>query len=255
MLKIAKHVFADLIRSRVALGYAALLFVASTAILTLDERPDKALTSLLSIALTVAPLVALVFSAIHFYNQSEFRELLLAQPIGRRAVFFSEWGAMATALGAAFLLGIGLPVAVFAPSEAGFWLVAVGMALTVVFVSLAFLAAVWARDKARGVGAALLIWFFFAILFDGIVLMLLFAFADWPLERAMLPVAALNPIDMGRVMILMKLDAAALMGAAGAVFQKFFGKGAGMAVGWAVLAVWAGWPIWLAARIFERKDL
>jgi hypothetical protein len=43
----------------------------------------------------------------------------------------------------------------------------------------------------------------------------------------MIILSALNPIDLGRILFLMKFDIAALMGYTGAVFQRFFGSGLG----------------------------
>ena len=76
-------------------------------------------------------------------------------------------------------------------------------------------------DKAKGIGLSLMIWFYCAIVFDGQVLLFLFSFSDYPLEKAMTLLAALNPVDLGRIMILLQLDISALMGYTGALYQKF----------------------------------
>jgi Cu-processing system permease protein len=64
----------------------------------------------------------------------------------------------------------------------------------------------------------------------------------------------LNPIDLGRVLVLLDLDLSAMMGYTGAVFRRFFGGtlGAGVALG--ALALWVAAPLGLAARGFRRKD-
>jgi Cu-processing system permease protein len=82
----------------------------------------------------------------------------------------------------------------------------------------------------------------------------LMAFADYPLERPALAAMIANPIDLARVLILMRLDVSALMGYTGAVFEKFFGSAGGTALASLALVLWTGVPLLLGARRFQRKD-
>jgi Cu-processing system permease protein len=123
------------------------------------------------------------------------------------------------------------------------------------FTSLAFFAAVSTRDKARGIGLALMIWFYFSILYDGLVLGILFAFNDYPLEKAVVALASLNPIDLGRIIILLKLDISALMGYTGAVYKKFFGSSFGLSYSLVLMLIWIIVPLLVSLRIFNRKNL
>ena len=134
-------------------------------------------------------------------------------------------------------------------------LVVCGLLLTLAFVSMAFLATVLSRDKARGIGVALLLWFFFTILYDGIVLMSMFAFSDYPLEKAVIGLAFLNPVDLARIAMLLQLDAAALMGYTGALFQHFFGSTVGAGLSFLAMLLWIVLPLWLAVRVFRKKDI
>ncbi|HEX5651630.1 MAG TPA: ABC transporter permease subunit, partial [Chitinophagaceae bacterium] len=155
----------------------------------------------------------------------------------------------------AFLIGVGIPVLLFSFNDTGIALLLTGSALTLIFTSLAFLASVKARDKARGIGAALLLWFYFALIYDGILLFLLFAFSDYPMEKFTLLMSALNPIDLGRIFIMLKLDISALMGYTGAVYKDFFGSAAGMLFTSVILLVWVLFPLAWALRVFKKKDL
>lgn len=255
MLKIAKYVLYDILRNRIVLGYAAFLFVAAITFFNLEGDGTKSIMSLLNIVLIMAPLVSVIFSTIHFYNSYEFIELLVAQPVSRRTILGAEYAGVGGALVAAFLFGIGLPVMVFAPDSRGFTLLAAGVLLTLVFVSLAFLAAVLTRDKARGIGLSLLLWFCFSILYDGLVLVLLFAFSDYPLEKPTLVLTFLNPVDLSRILMLLQLDVSALMGYTGAVFNEFLGSTAGVALAYACLGLWVVLPMVWAERVFRKKDL
>lgn len=130
-----------------------------------------------------------------------------------------------------------------------------GILLTSAFVAVAMLAVVKTRDKAKGIGVAILLWLYFSILFDGLVLFMLFQFADYPLEKAMIVVTAFNPIDLSRILILLQLDVSAMMGYTGAIFKDFFGTAIGVTVSVLVLLLWSALPVWLSTRRFIRKDL
>jgi len=130
-----------------------------------------------------------------------------------------------------------------------------GCALTLVFTSVAFWASVKARDKARGIGFALLLWFYFALIYDGLILLILFAFSDYPLEKLTLVLSALNPVDLGRIFIMLKMDVSALMGYTGALYQDFFGSFMGMFFTTGVMLLWVVIPLYAALRTFKKKDL
>ncbi len=255
MLKIAKYVVYDILRNRFVLAYLLFLLVVSMSFFNLENDPVKGMISLLNIILIVLPLVSIVFATIHLYNSYEFMELLLAQPLRRSDIFLGEYLGLASSLCIAFCVGVGIPVFVYDGSMRGLTLVVGGVLLTLIFVSLAFLSAVLSRDKARGIGIALLLWFFCAILYDGIVLMSMFAFSDYPLEKAVIGLAFLNPVDLTRIAMLLQLDVAALMGYTGALFQHFFGSVWGVGLSLTAMLAWIAGPLWVAARIFRRKDI
>jgi Cu-processing system permease protein len=255
MIRIVKYVLYDILQNRIVIGYTLFLLAVSVGLFNLSDDPTKGLASLLNIILIVTPLVSIVFSTIHFYNASEFIELLAAQPIRRRVILWSEFVGLAGALKLAVVIGIGIPVLLFAPNAIGLTLVIVAAGLSVVFVSIALFAAVMTRDKAKGIGVALLLWFYFALLYDALVLILMFAFSDYPLEKAMLAFIALNPIDLARVVVLLQMDISALMGYTGALFQAFLGNSWGIAFAILLLLIWIGLPVLMAVRVFEKKDL
>ena len=64
----------------------------------------------------------------------------------------------------------------------------------------------------------------------------------------------LNPIDLGRILILLQLDISVLMGYTGAMFAQLFGTAGGVAVAVLAMVVFCAVPIWLGNRAFRRKD-
>lgn len=253
--RIVKYVLHDILRSRIALAYTIFLLVASIGLFNLGGDPAKGLVSVLSIVLMVVPLVSLVFATIHFYNSYEFIELLSSQPLKRDTILLGEYIGVSAALACAFLIGVAVPVMLYDRSMTGLFIVTSGVLLTFVFVAIAFLGAVCTRDKARGIGVALLLWFFFVLIYDGIVLFILFAFQDYPLEKATIAMVALNPVDLARTMVLLHMDVSALMGMTGAILQEFLGSTLGVAYAFGVLLLWIAVPVVLALKVFRRKDL
>ena len=181
--------------------------------------------------------------------------MLVAQPISRRDILLGKFIGISGAVLLAFFVGVCIPVCLFAFSVTGLTLMLAGCLLTLSFISLAFLTSTITRDKAKGIGLALMLWFYFSIIFDGLVLLFLSAFADYPLEKTMIVLTALNPIDLARILILLQLDISALMGYTGALYQQFFGSGAGIIFSLTMQIIWIGAPLLLALKAFKKKDL
>jgi Cu-processing system permease protein len=131
----------------------------------------------------------------------------------------------------------------------------VGCLISIIFVALAFLSSILTRDKAKGIGIAIMTWLFFALLFDGMVLFLLFQFSEYPIEKAMVAVTALSPIDLARIQILLHLDVSAMMGYTGAIFKDFFGTTLGLVASFALLCLWVIIPFYISLKKFKNKDL
>ncbi|MBI1341578.1 MAG: ABC transporter permease subunit [Terrimonas sp.] len=255
MFKVSRYVFYDIIKNKIILGYTLFLFVVSMSMFRMEDSNKKAILSLLTIILIVIPLVSVVFSTIHYYNSYEFIELLLSQPLSRTRILLSEYAGVCISLLSSFFIGLGIPVMLYAFNPTGLSFLFTGSALTMVFTSLAFWVSVKARDKARGIGTALLLWFYFALIYDGLVLLILFSFSDYPLEKITLLLSALNPLDLGRIFIMLKMDVSALMGYTGALYKDFFGSMSGMLFTSGIMIIWIILPLWLSVRKFKRKDL
>jgi Cu-processing system permease protein len=209
----------------------------------------------LNVILLTVPLVSVVFSTIYIYNSSEFIELLLSQPIKRSKIWWSLFFGLSTSLLLAFFIGTGIPILLYAPSDVGMMMLLVGFFITTVFVAIAFLSSILTRDKAKGIGIAIMLWLFFALLFDGLVLFVLFQFADYPIEKMMVGITAFNPIDLARILILLHLDVSAMMGYTGAIFKDFFGTSLGIIIAFLILLLWILIPFWISLIKFKRKDL
>ncbi len=255
MFKVVKYVIIDILRSKVVIGYTLCLLALSLSLFSLEDNVSKGILSLLNIILILVPLVSIIFSTIYMYNSAEFIELLLAQPIHRSRLLLSIYAGLFLSLLIAFIIGAGLPVIFMAGTSVSYFIVLSGSMLTAIFVSLAVLASVYTRDKAKGIGLSIMLWLLFSLIYDGILLFLMFQFSDYPLEKPMIILSSLNPIDLARILVLLKTDASALMGYTGAVFDLFFGTSAGMLYSISILLIWAVWPAFAAVKKFRKKDL
>ncbi len=255
MIKIAKYVIYDILRNWFVILYTLFLLVVTCSMFSLDSDPGKASLSLLNIILLVVPLVSIIFTTIHFYNSYEFIELLLAQPVSRKTIYFAEYFSISMALATTYIIGVAIPMLLLNFSESSVYLMIAGLLLTFVFVALAFAASVSTRDKAKAIGIALLFWFYFTLIYDGLILYVIYSFSDYPLDKVTLAMVSFNPIDLARIIILLKLDLSALMGYTGAFYKNFFGSSVGVIYSVLFLLVWALAPLLLAMRRFVRKDI
>lgn len=255
MKKIIKYTIADILRNKIVLAYTVVLLIISFSVFMLQDDATKGLLSLLNITLLIVPLICIIFSAIYIYNSAEFIELLVSQPLKRKSIWLSLFYGLAAALSIAFFIGAGIPIMIYQFTATGLIMLCTGIVLSIIFVAVAFLAAVLARDKAKGIGITILLWLYFALIFDGLILFILFQFEDYPLEKFSIVASALNPIDLCRILILLQMDISALMGYTGAVFKDFFGSQTGILAAAFILLLWMIIPVWISTRKFERKDL
>lgn len=255
MGKIIKYVMLDILRNRIVIAYMIILALLGFSLFNINDNPSKGLLSLLNVVLIIVPLVSIIFASIYMYNSAEFIELLVSQPLKRINLWMSFFIGLSLSLGLAFFIGCGIPVLLFAANATGIMIIAAGILLSVIFTAIALLATVVTRDKAKGIGVSILLWLYFTLIFDGIILFLLFQFMDYPLEKAMIGFSILNPVDLSRVLILLKMDVSAMMGVTSAVFNDVFGSSIGMTVALFILLLWVIFPLWLSVRKFNRKDL
>jgi Cu-processing system permease protein len=258
--KIARYQLQDIARNRWVLAYTLVLLVLTEVLFRLGGSGSRAMLSLLNVVLIMVPLVALMFGTIYLYGAREFIELVLAQPVSRRAVFTGLYTGLALPLAGALIVGLGLPFLWHLTQGPLPWgllgtLMGTGVLLTLSFTAIAFLIALRFEDRARGFGVALLVWLGCGVVYDGLLLLLTVTLGDYPLETPLLVLTLLNPLDLGRIVLLLQFDSAALMGYTGAVFQKFLGTPLGLAIALLALVTWTVAPLALGVRTFQRRDL
>jgi Cu-processing system permease protein len=259
MLKILKYSLFDLTRSRWTYGYFLFYLVFTFGLLYFSNDLSKAIISMMNIILVLNPLIATLFGALYFYNSKEFAELLLALPLKRSSIFMGKYLGLSLSLSLSYLLGTGIPFLTYGIQATGqawnFLLLTVaGLFLTFIFTGISFMISIRFENTIKGFGITIFIWLFFAIIYDGIFLLTLLIFEQYPLDKYALVMTLFNPIDLSRVLIMLKLDISALMGYTGAVFNKFLGTGLGMSVAFGTLLLWTFVPVLIFIRFAKRKD-
>ena len=259
MLKLLWYTFSDMLRSKWTIIYILFFMISAFFLLYFSSDLSKAIVSLMNVVLTIIPLISIMLGAMYFYNSREFIELLLAQPVKRSHVFLGKYLGLSLSLALSFIVGLGIPFLVYGVHMSGdVWnfsmLLLVGVLLTFAFVAIAFWISVVNVDKIKGFGLVILVWLYLAVIYDGLFLLLLITFSEYPLDKAAIFLSVLNPIDLSRLLIMLKLDIAALFGYTGAVFNKFFGATMGMSISLLAMLAWVIFPVTGFLLSCKRKD-
>ncbi|VAW11302.1 Nitrous oxide reductase maturation transmembrane protein NosY [hydrothermal vent metagenome] len=259
MLKILKYSIYDLLRSRWSYVYFVFYLLLGFVLLFLNNDINKAVITLLNIIIVLTPLIGTIFGVMYYYNSREFTELLLAQPIKRSKIFIGQYIGVSFSLTLSLVLGLGIPFVLYGlfRSTAIFdfsLLILVGSFLNFIFVALAYNIALSTENKIKGFGYAILMWLFLAVIYDGLFMISLITFNEYPLDKFSLIATMFNPIDLSRILILLKLDISALLGYTGAVFKDFFGTRIGFSLSLIVLGLWVVFPVWRILVKANKKD-
>ncbi|NNE71526.1 MAG: ABC transporter permease subunit [Rhodothermales bacterium] len=249
----------DAVKSRWLLQHTLIYLLVAEGLLLAGGSGERALVSLVNVVLLLVPLGALVFGTMHLYNARDFILLLLTQPVERKSLFGGIYLGLAIPESLGLIVGLVTPFALHGKLSAGVAIelaVLTGLAvlLTCIFTALALLIATHAKDRVRCIGIALGVWLAMAIVYDGMVLLAVNALAEFPIEKPLMALMMVNPVDLARVLLLNLFDAQALMGYTGAVFARFFASPMGFTLVAFSLTAWLLVPFVLTRRAFARKD-
>lgn len=255
---IFKFVLIDNLRSFWALAYALFFAISTFTLVYFTGSFSRSMVSIMNIVILIAPLVSTMMTSMYYFNKSDFLYLMLAQPVKRTSVFIGMLTGISFTLSMSAVLGLTLAffASGFTTNEIPILLTLIiaSFFLSVIFSCVSFFISVWAKDKLRGVGLALLIWLFMAVIYDGLMLVYFLMFSEYPIEEQAILISLMNPIDLSRIFIMLQLDVSALMGYSGAVFQDFFGNTTGRLVAFLALLLWVVFPVFFTIRVARNKD-
>jgi Cu-processing system permease protein len=211
------------------------------------------------VSLIIIPLVSIIFGTVYLYNNKDFIVLILSQPIKRSVLYLGLYLGLVIPLSFSFVIGTLVPLIILGnkiPVQFTLliFLFAAGLSQTIIFVSISFLIATWNENRILGLGLSIFTWLVFSVLYDGLLLLIINVFQSYPLEKALIGFSIFNPVDLARIIVILKLDVAALMGYTGAVFQKFFNTNLGIIISIMCLIGWTVVPLIIGKRKFSKKD-
>lgn len=255
---IFKFVFIDNLRSIWAIAYMFFFAISTYALIYFTGSFTRSMVSIMNIVILIAPLVSTMMTSMYYFNKTDLLYLLLAQPVRRSHAFLGMYLGIAVTLCLAvslgLLFGMLLSIGQIENPMLLITMIASGVLLSLIFSGLSMLISVASKDKLKGIGMALFTWLFMAVIYDGLMLMYFIVFSEYPIEQHAIVLSLLNPIDLSRIFIMLHLDISALMGYSGAVFQKFFGTGAGMVVSLLALSAWIVLPVMALVAKARGKD-
>ncbi len=259
IIKIFKYQLINNLKSKTTILYFVIFAVLTEGLFRLSGSSDKVIISLMNIVIYFIPLISIILGIMFIYNSREFIEMTIAQPVRRSHLFTGLFAGIALPYSFGYAVAVALPF-LFRLSLTGDTLPALGflllsgVMLNLIFFALSFLIALFFIDRLQGLGSAIVLWLFFALIFDGIILIGIYLFSEYPIEKAVLGITFLNPIDLARIVLITKLDISALMGYTGAVFNKFFGSALGIILSLSTLLIWFIVPYYLSYRMFLKRD-
>lgn len=220
---VAAKEFRDRIRNRwvIAVSVIFTLFALAIAYFGAAQQGEVGLrsmeatiASLVSLVIYLIPLIALIlgYDAIVGERERGSLDLLLSMPITRLELLLGKFAGLSAALACATLAGFGLVGGLLAYQldtealyhYAGFMLSAI--LLGMVFLSLAVMVSVIAKDRARASGAAIAVWFLFVLVYDLVLLGGLVLSGGAFDEGVFSALLLLNPADIFRILNIFGLD-------------------------------------------------
>lgn len=260
LVRITQNEWKSILRGRWVLIYGLIFLLFTDLLLRFGGINSEVLLSVSNIMLLFVPLVSMIYGILFLYQSKEYIQLLLAQPVKRATLFWGLYMGIATPLMGAYMIGILLPLAwhgLLAGEGfmASITVLLLGAVLTLIFVALGFLLGlIFYNDRIKGFGFTIVIWLFMAVLYDGLILILIFTFGDFPLEKFVIIASMLNPIDLARITVMLEFDISALMGYTGAAFSQFFGSKAGILTTTSLLLTWIVLPLIAGMKVFNNRD-
>ena len=220
---IAAKEFRDRIRNRWVIAVAVIFTLFALAIAYFGSAQqgevgfrsiEVTIASLVSLVIYLIPLIALIlgYDAIVGERERGSLDLLLSMPITRLELLLGKFSGLSAALACATLAGFGLAGLLLAnqiDSAAlfhylGFMFSAI--LLGMVFLSLAVMVSVMARDRARASGAAIAVWFLFVLVYDlGLLGALVMSGGKFGADMFPL-LLLLNPADIFRILNIFSME-------------------------------------------------
>ncbi|SNZ16670.1 NosY protein [Hydrogenobacter hydrogenophilus] len=220
--KLIKYVSYDLLKSRWV--FATFLFYALTVYILLEfgRSAEKVVVSYGNISYLSLSLFSLLLSTAYLYNNRNFLEFLLSQPVRRSTLFMSISVSLSLSLGLSYLLGSIVPFYYLMGYNLSFFkCVLLNLSIVPLFVNLGLFSALFVEDRIRGLGFSIFLWLFLCLFYDALLLYMVVLLSDYPVYKLFIGLTIMNPLDLLRLTLLMDAGLYELMGFVGKWLARY----------------------------------
>ncbi|MCP4634192.1 MAG: ABC transporter permease subunit [candidate division Zixibacteria bacterium] len=218
--------------------------------------------SIISLVLYLVPILALMMGTYTFVSYKDYIDWIVTQPIARWKIIMGKYiGALVTLIistASGFsIAGIVIAIQIGVEGSLRFMLVVLlALLLGAVFLSIAFLLTIIVKRRQSAVGLSILVWFFFVIFYDLLMMSSTLYLSHSTLKSSLLFGLLFNPVDMIRATSLIVVGGESIFGAAGVVAVKQFGDiGTLVVLSLVIISVWTLLPLLISIKLFNRQDL
>lgn len=221
---------------------------------------SSTIASLASLAVFLIPLIALLVSYDSFVGEQESGTLLLllTYPLSKTQLLLGKFVGQGSIIALATLIGFGASAALLSyqqgteeviPAFAVFIGSAILLGLS--FTALAYSISLLVNEKSKAAGMALILWFFFALVFDMGLLALLVGTEDLISQQGLTQLMMLNPADVFRLVNFAGLDNTDINGAMAVAIQS----SVSLSELFLLSALWVVVPLVSAIIIFRTSKI
>jgi len=221
---------------------------------------SSTIASLSSLSVFIIPLIALLLCYDSFVGEQESGTLLLLMtyPISHFQLLFGKFLGqgciitLATTLGfgsAAVMLSVTSNIVGVMPSFGLFILTSTLLGLC--FISLAYLISLLVNEKSKAAGVSLILWLFFVIIFDLVLLGVLVGGDEILTQHGLVQMMMFNPADLFRLVNLSSLSTSDVNGVLAVAINSSYSTSTLLVA----MVAWVISPLLLALVIFRKKTL
>lgn len=269
ILTIAQKELRDAMKGRWLFAYAATFALIALVLARVqgdsgslgEQGFNRTTAGLINLCLLLVPLLALVLGAAAVAGERERGTLatLLSQPISAAELMIGKFAGLAVAVWGAIAAGFGIAgliVAVVQPlADIQHYLlfVLLSAVLAATMLSVGMLVSVLADTRVKALSLAVLLWFFFVLLYDlGAIGLALTVSSS---GRTLVGVAIGNPVESVRILAIMSLDSDLdVLGPVGSYLSVRLGTAQSIALLGTALLVWTLAPLFAAVSLLRSRD-
>ncbi|MGB1201023.1 MAG: ABC transporter permease [Cognaticolwellia aestuarii] len=221
---------------------------------------SSTIASLASLAVFLIPLIALLVSYDSFVGEQESGTLLLllTYPISKSQLLIGKFVGQGSIIAVATLLGFGTSASFLSYQQGvdhivpAFTLfISSAVLLGLSFTAMGYLISLLVSEKSKAAGFALILWFFFALVFDLALLAVLVGTEDVISQEGLTYLMLLNPADIFRLVNFVALDASDANGVLAMTIQTSIS----LTQLFITLLLWVIMPLVIASFTFKKSKI